>query len=93
MPLDVRVAALIGGFELLAGLLFALGRMLDPLLLWFEAWLTGLINRNGRGGPEVSPPVTGGAGNNPLGNIPRWPFDPLLVDPHAGGHHTFCRHR
>jgi hypothetical protein len=55
--------------------LFFLGSLLDPLLIWFEAWLTALLARNRQGGVEIAPGVAGGGGNNPLSNLPRWPFD------------------
>ena len=60
---------------LVLALLFFVGRLLDPILIWFEAWLTGLLARGRNNGPEISPSVAGGAGNNPLSNVPRWPFD------------------
>ncbi len=53
-----------------------LGRLLDPILLWFEAWLTALLARGRQGAPEANPGVAGGGGTaNPLQNLPRWPFD------------------
>jgi Domain of unknown function (DUF4129) len=54
----------------------ALARLLNPLLLGFEAFLTRLLNRPDAAGSETAPPVTGGElGPNPFENLPRWPFD------------------
>lgn len=61
---------------LLLALVVLLGRLLNPVLLGFEAWLTALLARAGDNAPELSPPTAGGpASGNPLENLPRWPFD------------------
>ncbi len=61
---------------LLLALTVLLGRLLDPVLLWFEAWLTDLLNRGRNSGAELNPGVSGsGTGTSPFENLPRWPFD------------------
>lgn len=61
---------------LLLALVVLLGRVVDPVLLWFEAWLTALLARARNDGPELNPGVSGsGSGPDPFENLPRWPFD------------------
>lgn len=52
-----------------------LGKLLNPLLLWLEAFLTGLLARGSVNEQQVQPGAAAGPGNNPLANLPRWPFD------------------
>ncbi len=80
---------------LLLGLVVLLGRLLDPLLLWFEAWLTDLLARGRNGGQELNPGAAGGAGAaSPLQNLPRWPLDlardALLLDDGRRGGAGLC---
>jgi hypothetical protein len=55
--------------------LMLLGRLLDPIMVWLDSWLSELLARGRQSAEQASPSVSGSGGNNPLSNLPRWPFD------------------
>jgi hypothetical protein len=60
---------------LLIALVVFLGQLAEPVFLWLEQVITGMLRRNDPNAPpvEIGPPAR--PGPNILDNIPRWPFD------------------
>lgn len=60
---------------LLIALVVFLGQLSEPLFLWLERVITGLLRRNDSAAPpvEIGPPAR--PGPNILDDIARWPFD------------------
>jgi hypothetical protein len=52
-----------------------LSRLLDPLMVALEAWLTRLLSRPDATVDALEPPPAAQPGQSLLENLPRWPFD------------------